>query len=217
MMPRKTRKSNPKEESKRPQKDDVDSVVGGLTDNLGELTQNLIRQTQKFFESVNTLNLAERVKPNLEVVGALAAKHDEITRTFGDKVAKLKEGDLLSFKEVSAISGDLVERIGLFRLDLDKIDDHEKEMVGLIGIPGSQGTSFDSLVTQYMGQIQVLGDIATKFAVKVQTCEACMDVEKYETLIKSLEDILTLWLGLLKGVEDLLNSKKDLLYNLAKD
>jgi hypothetical protein len=216
MMPSRARKSSAKEEGKSPQWDDVDQVVFDLTKKLGELTGNFVSQTEKFFESLRQLKLKERLTPNLQQVGELIAKHDQIAKDFGDKVGKLREEDLLFSDEVSAIAEDLHGRIGKYRLALDKVDVWEQELEGLIGGRGSQGTSFDSLLTQYMGQIQVLGDIATKFAIKVQACEACMDVATYETLIKSYEDILETWGRLLKSVEDLLNSKRDLFYNLAK-
>jgi hypothetical protein len=190
--------------------------ISALTERLTKLTQDLASQTEKFGGSVKALKLTERSEPIHEKVEGLVAQHAQLSDQIGLKIASLKEEDIPYFEEISRTAKDFHRRVENFGLALDKIDAWEKDLEGLIGI-GPEGTTFNFLVTQYMGQINCLGIIVTKFGEKVNACGCCMDIEKNETLIKSYEDVLTNWANLLKSVEDLLKSKTDLFYNLAKN
>jgi hypothetical protein len=198
-------------------RNEIKPNVSGLTERLQALTEDLASQTKKFGSSLQNLKLEERSAPFHERLEELVVKHAQISDQIGLKIEAVREEDIPYFEELSRIAKDFHGRIEAFGTGLNKIDAWEADLEGLIGGGGSEKTSFNSLVFQYMEQINFLGLIVKQFGEKVKACECCMDLEKYETLIKSYEDVLMNWANLLKTVEDLLKSKKELFYNLAKN
>ena len=223
-MPRKTRKPNPKDETRRRRWDNVDQAVFDLTEKLGELTRDLVSQTEKFFESLRQLKLQEKVAPNLEKVRELIATHDRIAERFGGKIEALDEESIVASDELAQISRGFLERVATFGAAIDAFKSWQSELRELIGNPAVSASSvsparpsFNSLLTDYMGQIQFLSGIVKNFGVKVQACEACMDCASYETLIKSYEDVLKNEGDLLGSVEALLKSKNEMIRGIAQD
>lgn len=202
--------------SGKPGRGEVDPVIAALADHLRTLTEDFEVKVRRFGESIDKLELAEAFVGLRKQFQEIVAKDIHFTRQFGENIEKVKEHDIVRFEELTAISEDFLRRVRRWGKDLDGFGAWKKEFEGLIGA-GTTPSGFNLLLNQYMDQINVFAGIVKQFSDKVKACEICMDVEKYETLIKSYGDILTTWGTLVKNVEDLLKSKAELVYNTQEN
>jgi tetratricopeptide (TPR) repeat protein len=206
----------------------TDNVVFGLSGDLETLLRDVISKANKFGASLDKLGLDDRLTPHLKRLEGIVTQHEQITAQFASNINIEKEESIVS-KDISKISEGFVQRTAHFGSALDAFKTWQSELRQLIGetLPGaasrSQTTgppprpSFNSLIVDYMGQLQFLSGIVSNFGNKVQACDACMGAADYETLIKSYEEVLKNEGELLSTLEALLKSKNELMSNIAKD